>query len=157
MRNQQRFGQFVFLACLLAAGQACAAGSVTVVTDPPSCSATAPCVYVVDWVGGADGSVPATAIFSGAGFVTRCVTSPGITPSTDYDVTLQDSSGLDVMGGTLADLSPSATEPAVPLLFTDGAGQKVYGDAQIYGGLTLRVSNQSNAAATGRLIIYVDR
>lgn len=58
-----------------------------------------------------DGSFPATASYPINGWIIRVETNPGSTaPTANYDITLTDQDGLDVMGGVLANRSATATE-----------------------------------------------
>jgi len=99
-----------------------------------------------------NGSVPATASKSLAGYIVKVVTDPGATaPTDDYDITLTDSDGVDVMGGALADRDTANTEQAVPKI---GAA---YGGSFFTGALTLNISNNSVNSATGEVKVYISR
>ena len=51
----------------------------------------------------------------------RVVTNPGsAAPTADYDITIEDAQGMDVMGGALADRHTSTTEQAWPSDGTTG-------------------------------------
>ena len=83
------------------------------------------------------------------GYVFLVVTNPGtVGPTDNYDITLTDSEGIDIMGGELADRSNSAEEQAVPLI---GA---VFGSRYVRGPLTVTITNNSVASAVVIIRIY---
>jgi hypothetical protein len=110
-------------------------------------------VLVFDWVGDSgNGTVPATASGYVEGYVVMVITDPGATaPTDDYDITLTDKYGVDIMGGALADRDETNTEQAVPCLLTG-----VYGARFVSGTITLNISEQSDVSATGQVRIYVE-
>ena len=72
-----------------------------------------------------DGSFPATATSQAitdqiAGrYIIEARTNPGATaPQALYDITLTDTDGIDLMGGSLADRSATASEAAYPAIST---------------------------------------
>lgn len=84
------------------------------------------------------------------GFVFLVVTDPGTTaPTDDYDITLTDANGVDIMGGELLNRDESNSEQAVPLI--DG----VFGSRYVKGVLTINISNNSvNSAVVVVKIFY---
>jgi len=87
------------------------------------------------------------------GYIIRVVTDPGATAPTDnYDITLTDANGVDVMGGTLADRDTANTEQTFPVL---DSGTGATGPAFVAGTLTLTITNNAVNAATGAVIIYI--
>lgn len=98
-------------------------------------------------------TVPATAsTVSIDGYVILVITNPGSTAPTDnYDITLTDADGVDVMGGTLANRDAANTEQAVPMI---GA---VYGGRWVSGIITLNITNNSVNSATGTVQVFVQR
>lgn len=94
---------------------------------------------------------PATSLSStalqhvGGRYLALATTNPGTTgPTAAYDIVLNDADGIDVMGGTLANRSATASEQAVPLLMTG-----VYGGRLVAGSLQLAVTGNSvNSAVT---------
>lgn len=111
-------------------------------------------VITVSWTAHTDGVVTAETIdVDPQGYVFMVVTNPGATaPTALYDITLTDADGVDIMGGTLADRSATASEQAVPAVSTG-----LYGGRYVIGGLTLNISNNSVNSATGTLVLYVAR
>jgi len=110
-------------------------------------------VYRVSWVADAsDGSLPASQSPSDIfGFIVRMVTNPGGTaPTADYDVTLTDEDGCDVLGGEGADRSASDSEQIIPKLGNS------YGPCYVNSKLTLNITNNSVNSATGDVIIHVE-
>jgi hypothetical protein len=109
-------------------------------------------IITLSWTGDAsDGSVPSTAIsWALADFVFLVVTNPGSTAPTDnYDITLTDSDGVDIMGGEITNRDTSNTEQAVPKIGS------VYGTRFVSGTLTFNLTGNIVAGATGTVKIYV--
>jgi hypothetical protein len=103
-----------------------------------------------------DGSVPATVSGIGnfpadrGGWVCQVVTDPGSTaPTANYDITLTDGSGIDIMGGELADRSATATERAVPKIDT------VFGCTPVRDEITMNLTNNSVNSATGIVNVII--
>jgi hypothetical protein len=142
----------LFLAFLLMAGQALAAGSVTV-TGPVKKSSLGGRFYLVtfDWTADTDGSVPNTSTTIGVtGYVVRAITDPGAAvPTADYDITLEDKWGCDIFGGELNDRSATATQQGMPRI---GNG---YGKVLVHETLTFKLTNNSVNSATGKLYVFI--
>lgn len=82
-------------------------------------------------------------------------TDPGSTaPTTLYDIVINDASGLDVMGGTLANRSATATERAIPLI---SSGGNVYGGHYLDGTWTMVTTGQSVNSATWTVKLFFAR
>lgn len=93
-----------------------------------------------------------TAMIAGKWLI-QAVTNPGTTaPTADYDITLTDADGLDVMGGTLANRHTSNTEVAIPY-----PGSLAYAPVPITSALTLTITNNSVNSATGTVVITLSR
>jgi len=90
-----------------------------------------------------DGSYPATTITMTPGYVTRLSTNPTVTLTDNYDVTLTDADGIDVLGGAGANRDTSTPEDAQPT-------QPKQND----GTLTLNITNNSVNSAELKLKIY---
>lgn len=146
---------FALLALLLPASiNAAALGTCTqAVTDipdnivfPPMKVLTFTCTASAD-----DASFPATATSTEttariAGYyLIEARTNPGATaPQALYDIVLNDTDGIDLMGGTLANRSATASERAIPALATG-----IYGGTSVDGILTLAITgNNVNSAVT---------
>ena len=129
---------------------AMAAGTVTQtytkVTNDVSC-------LTYTWTAAAGGSLTSTASTVAInGYVILVVTNPGDTaPTASYSITLTDADSCDVMGGTLASRSATATEHAVPKI------GDVYGGRWVSGILTLNLTGNSISSATGTVAVYIQR
>ena len=141
---------FAMLVLFVWVPTAYAAGTVTVAYTRIGDEYT---LVTYTWTAASNGSVPATACKATmAGYVVKVVTDPGATsPTDDYDITLTDSDGVDVMGGTLADRDETNTEQVVPKI---GAA---YGASFFTGGLTMTITNNSVDSATGEVMVYISR
>jgi len=111
-------------------------------------------LITLDVVGDAsDGSVPDTALghkFSGR--VVSLETNPGSTaPTANYDITLEDGDGHDVLEGVGANRSDSATEK-VAVVFS---GTSVHPPVDISETLTLKIANQSVNSADIKIKLYI--
>ena len=114
-------------------------------------------IWTLSWVAdAAAATVPSTeSTWDFAGLeVQKVVTDPGSTAPTDnYDIVLNDSDSLDVMGGTLANRSTSASQQTRPLL--GGAGD--YWNSPVRGKLTMVLTGNAVNSATGTVIVYLKR
>lgn len=102
----------VILAALLSVSTAFAAGTCLVTYDDsvPMSSVTFTCTGDAS-----DGTFPDTTTKVIRGWIIIAETNPGSTGPTDnYDIVLNTSSGVDVMGGALANRDVSNTERATP-------------------------------------------
>lgn len=92
----------------------------------------------------ADVTIPASDLknYQGA-YLYRVITDPGATaPDADYDIVLNDAYGFDVMEGTLANRSATATETIEVTI-------------PIYGQLTAVFTNQTTVDATGKIVFLI--
>lgn len=79
------------------------------------------------------------------------ITDPGATAPTDnYDITVVDTYGVDVMGGRLIDRDTANSEQVYPLVGT------VSGPRPIASGLTISVSNAGNSKEGTLVLIFTD-
>ena len=78
-------------------------------------------------------------------YIIEVRTNPGtVAPQALYDIVLNDTDGIDIMGGTLANRSATVSERAIPALATG-----IYGGTAIDGALTLVITgNNVNSAVT---------
>lgn len=113
-------------------------------------------VVVFTWLANTvTGTVPATSTGEEwpdirAGCITKVVTNPGSTaPTDDYDITLTDADGVDLMGGELANRDTANSEVAVPKMDT------VFGCNVVTASFTLNLTNNSVSAATGTVLVYI--
>jgi len=97
------------------------------------------------------GAMPAIASESNIdGYVFMVVTNPGTTaPTDDYDITLTDSDGVDVMGGKLVDRDTANSEQTIPLV---GSG---LGSRFVSGVLTMNISGNIVHSATGTVTVFI--
>ena len=119
-------------------------------------------VITVNWTAdAADGSVPDTDLIAAIessfqlyGWIEKIVTNPGTpAPTDDYDITLEDPEGVDVLGGAGNNRDSSNSEQAIPLV--DGVPTPSWlGEPST---LTFKLSGNSVNSAQGKLIIYISR
>ena len=114
--------------------------------------------YVFSWTSDASGDVSGTvSTYFISGTIVKAVFVPGsggVAPTANYDVTLLDEQGADVLGGQGANRSATLPEAAAPgVLLCDGT---VVGVApmQVDNQLELRVAN-AGSAKQGSLRLYV--
>ena len=116
-------------------------------------------VLTFSWTGAADdGTVPSTATSAAitaeiAGcYIAEARTNPGTTaPTALYDIVINDTDGIDLMGGALANRSATLSERAIPIM-ADG----VYGSTAVDGALTMVITNQAVHSATGTVKIFLE-
>jgi hypothetical protein len=78
------------------------------------------------------------------------VTNPGTSMTADYDITLTDADGIDIMGGKLADRSATVSQSVVPYIDSTNG---IYGGRAMNGTLTLTITN--NTANTSTVVVKV--
>lgn len=78
-------------------------------------------------------------------YIIEARTNPGSTaPTANYDIVLNDTDGIDLMGGMLANRSATASEAAQPAIASG-----VYWPRPIDGALTIAITNNAvNSAVT---------
>jgi len=111
-------------------------------------------LWQMDWTADAsDGSVPSTTSkVAFDHYVIIVITNPGSPAPTDnYDITLTDSDGIDVMGGELIDRDKSSSEQALPKI------GNVYGTRWVNGTLTMNLTNNSVNSATGTIKVFLQK
>lgn len=116
--------------------------------------------FTITWTGdAANGTVPnytftsADREFMKGYYIYAVQTNPGTAPTDNYDMTILNADGLDIMGTALNDRDKSNTELAIPKC--DGTN---YCYPLIDGGtLTLTVANNTDVSATCTLKIYLVR
>jgi hypothetical protein len=137
----------------LVAPNAMAAGTVEVTTSIGSGSSV---IVIFSWTADAsDGSVPATSSSTKwptayTGCVYAMETNPGSTaPTDDYDITLTDTDGVDLLGGQGANRD-TATSEIVPAKIGS-----VFACAPTHEAFTLNITNNSVNSATGTVKVYI--
>lgn len=94
-----------------------------------------------------NGSFVSTAVACNPGYIVRVVTNPGGTAPTDqYDITLTDADGVDVMGGALANRHTTTSEQAYASVAPIVAG-----------GFTVNISNTTVNSAQIVINVYMVR
>lgn len=111
---------------------------------------------IVDWVSASDGTVSTTVRI--AGTLVKAVTNPGATaPTDDYDITLTDGEGVDVLAACQAGLSnrDTATSEQVYFLVLDAAGTPLAQSVHpvVCDTLTVAVASAGDSKM-GRLALY---
>jgi len=104
---------------------------------------------VVDWVSAADGSCNVALDKKLNGFIRRVLANPAggaDAPTDNYDITLEDQEGFDVLGGLLANRDTATTE-LVDVAATFAGGIAVSGTH------TLKIAAAGDTKK-GRIIIY---
>jgi hypothetical protein len=106
-----------------------------------------------DWT--TDGAGAASGTVHIAGTILRVVHDPGSpAPTDDYDVTLTDEFGMNLLAGLGANRDTTTTEKFCPgVSFTDGTTTSVMPIAH-YGACTLAVAN-GGAAKVGKIVLFV--
>jgi hypothetical protein len=112
--------------------------------------------HTFEWTSDGSGDAVITTDYAVSGVITRVVFIPSSTaaPTADYDITLTDPHGVDVLAGLGANLSDTdtlSTCPGTPL--TDGTTVSVV-PMFVDGILTLTVSNAGDTKA-GTVVVFV--
>lgn len=150
----------ILLLALLAALPAFGAGTVTVTKTTKGFGKGGQLVEVVqiDWVGDAsDGSVPATSITL-SGYVQKAITNPGTTaPTANYDIALADpeDSALDALAAALQNRHTTNTEQVYPRIAGAPGTVSSFPVFLQPGTYSLQITNNSQASATGRILLYL--
>jgi hypothetical protein len=110
--------------------------------------------YTLAWTSASDGSVALTTGEKVWGTICRVVINPGATAPTDnYDVTLTDESGVDILAGQGTDLDTTNTSSFVPLLEgTDGTTTAMM-PIMVNDRLTLTIANAGDSKV-GEIVLY---
>ena len=112
---------------------------------------------IYSWTGDvSNGSVPATAsTWPIGGYIVKVITNPGATAPTDnYDITLTNSDGIDVVHGELTNRDTTNSEEIVPV---PSDNVTVYGGSAVSGVITLNITNNSVNSATGTVTVIFER
>jgi hypothetical protein len=144
---------FLIIPCMSSATGTVTSTCVKVeTTEAPSDMYTLTYTWIADGSGNASAATSAATSLQIAGKnIIMVVTDPGSpAPTADYDITITDANGVDVMGGSLANRHTTNTEQALPYIGT------AYGPRPVSGALTLNVSS-AGAAGAGTVIIYLSR
>lgn len=106
------------------------------------------------WTSDAAGRVVARTDRALFGTIARVVTNPGGTaPTDDYDITVTDDDGADVLAGKGSNRDTANTEQVVPLI---GDGTTTQQPVAVGSRLTLNITNAGNAKV-GEFIVYLRR
>lgn len=111
--------------------------------------------HTFEWESDVDGNATLASGLAVSGRIERVVFDPGpVAPTADYDATLTDENGIDVLGGQGANLhttNSSSVCPGVPL--KDGTTTSVV-PVVVDGILTLNVSAAGDTKS-GKVVVYV--
>lgn len=106
-------------------------------------------IFEMCWTAHTDGTFTTTATAMINGLVLGVTTDPeSPAPTDDYDITLTDQYGIDIMGGYLANRDTANSEFATPQSAYFSHGMPVHGT------LNVDISGNSQNGAKGRIIIY---
>lgn len=114
---------------------------------------------IADWTSAADGSAAGTTAVKVIGELVKAVTDPGATaPTANYDITITDEEGVDVLGAcedALADRHTSTTEQRY-FFVLDTAATPLAQPIQpvVADKLTVTIANAGDSKV-GQLILYV--
>lgn len=139
------------LVLLIVPTMAFAAGATSSVTDTLVRDGDHTLLLTFVWIANSSGTVTSDASDEGfEGYVNKVVTDPGPTaPTDDYDITLTDEDGVDVMGGQLDNRDTANSEQAMPKVGS------AYGNSWVSGTLTLNISNNSVDGGQGEVKVYI--
>jgi hypothetical protein len=114
----------------------------------------APRRHVIDWVSDADGTADGT-VGPVYGVLLRAVFNPGSPAPTDnYDVTLTDDDGVDVLSGLGANRHTTTTQEVIPLINgSDGTNTTPLPRA-LANSLTMAITNAGDSKA-GKIVLYL--
>jgi hypothetical protein len=145
----------LLLFMFLGAQVANAASVVTITPTDISNDVREANVITIAWTAHTDGTVTSTQSADKLyGYIALVVVDPGTpAPQALYDVTLTDSTGIDVMGGALADLSATAGLQTMPII--GPSGTTAYAGRFIDSKLTFNLSNNNVSGAKGTVYIYL--
>lgn len=86
-------------------------------------------------------------------YITEVRTNPGTAaPTDDYDIVINDSDGIDLMGGRLADRDATNSEATAPAIATG-----VFWPRPIDGALSLVITNNSVTSATMTIKVFLSK
>lgn len=107
---------------------------------------------VLDIIGDvSDGTVPDTDIVGISGYIERVEYVVGSTaPTTGFDLTIENDSGFDILGGAGADIVSASNAAFIPI--QDGS---TLGPVPFVGTLTVKIANTSVNSSDFQLNLYV--
>jgi len=149
----KKFFLFVIVIAVLLAAAPLGYAAESITQTWADCTTKVECLTFA-WQADPNGALIATASNRSIdGYVIQVVTNPGDTAPTDnYGITLKNSDGADVMGGVLANRDTADSEIAIPK--PDGTN---FVEVWVSGTLTLAITGNSVAGATGAIKIYIRR
>ena len=136
-----------FLIVLITVSMSFAAGSLTQKTESRG---SLHCL-VITWTSASGGTFTSVPTKNIDGLVYYVLTDPDdeTAPSDNYDITLKNSNGYDIMGGKLANRDEATTEVSQPYDGTAGS----YVAFPVIGPLTLAIADMGNSTS-GVIKIY---
>lgn len=110
---------------------------------------------IASWTSDASAGTVSQVIAECVGAIERVVTDPGTAAPTDnYDITLLDENGIDVLMGLGMNRDTANTEQICPgITCTDGTNNAVIPIA-VHGDLTLTIANAGNSK-NGTITLYL--
>ena len=111
-------------------------------------------IIKVEWLAAANGAKATGTIPAMKGHLMVMVTDPGATaPAQNYDITLIDQYGVDVLGGGGVNRHTTANEVAIPL----AGALAIPGGRPISGPLTATFAETTNANCNGTFYLYIEK
>ena len=144
---------FVIILAIVFAGDAMAADAMTVTMEDHPLENLR--VVKVTWTDSPaltpESQSSGANVFTNGWYLFKAQTIPGTAaaqPDDNYNITITDAEGVDLMGGELANRDDTNAEEAVPKI--DG----VYGPQPVISALTVTVTGQTNTSGTGELYLF---
>lgn len=107
-------------------------------------------VYQITWTTATDGTKAAISFPAVKGFLYAFESDPGSTAPTDnYDVTITNSAGVDIMGAEATNRDTSVSERAFPKV-----GTGTFQPAPAHSDMSVNITNNSVNSATGTFYLY---
>ncbi len=112
-------------------------------------------LWTIPWITAADGSSYTETFGPVIGVPLRFITDPTTpAPSDNYDITLTDPWGFDILAGRGADRDTATTESFTPLAAGSDGTNAAPMPVAVFGNLTLTISNTGpSRAGTAYLIV----
>ena len=143
---------FLILCGLILPAICLSAGSVAVTKEKVRTVLGSTEIYTFAWAADSSAAtVPDTSTSDEVhGYVVRMATDPGGTaPTANYDISITDVRGVDVLGGEGADRAAATSEQVIPKL------GNAYGPCRVDSVLTHVLTNNSVNSATGETVLYI--
>lgn len=109
---------------------------------------------IINWTSDSSGNYSGTVDVNGC--ILNAVFAPGSggsQPSNNYDVTINDAQGVDILAGLGANLSNTTATRKIPLFPATDGTTTTAGPGAVNGQLTVAVANAGNAKS-GTIVLY---